>query len=770
MAKRLLPPDWHVTKDNGDPANDATILVRIAGTSTPTPAYSDKELATSLGSTINCDATGYPASGGNDVALWGADTISYDLIVQATGYNGGASKTLEDVAVADDAIAEDSSSALALGNAFDNGGFEAWSYGTSFSNVSGDGDGDQVADGWYLSQSTAASNAVSRQAGFTVEDFASSRYCLRFGRPNGSTSTNELRLWKVAKPEVCYRLRGQEVVLRYSVKVGGTYSGNPTGDGFTFSVRLATGTTESEDGDLIATNGFAGHANAVNANQAATKNAAQRYEHIVTLPNNIKEIGILFAFAGGGTADTTDHLEIQDVELKLATDPEEFHARPEILDFLLSNLTDGGRALAATPFSFVNGASALAMSGGGFSLTGGAFSASQGAAATTPSGTFVNSNDNASVRVLRIEGDRATPANNDTVYASFFLSDSAGNQDEVARLSVRATNVTSGGESGQFRFGVMVAGAAVADIFAVTTTSITPITNDGLTLGSGTLSFADVFLASGGVINWANGDVTLTHSSDALAMAGGEFSVSNATAATTPAANFTNSNDSASVQVARFQGDRATPANNDAAYISLYLSDASGNQDEAGRIFWQNFNVTNGAESTSINFYTMNGGAIGERVIIGSGAFRTSTNDQMTLGTTLISWADIFVASGAVYNAANGNATITHITGGFEVGGTWRARTALSTETSGTLTSASANKRVKATAGVTINDGVFTAEDAIEIYNDSDVSITITQDTGMTLRLAGTTSTGNRTLAARGVAYVYFDTNADAAVAGSGVS
>lgn len=123
------------------------------------------------------------------------------------------------------------------------------------------------------------------------------------------------------------------------------------------------------------------------------------------------------------------------------------------------------------------------------------------------------------------------------------------------------------------------------------------------------------------------------------------------------------------------------------------------------------------------------------------------------------------------YGASVGGAKVVDfLTTGIEITGTLRGRAPLSSETSGTLTAASANKRVKATGGVTINDGVFTAEDAVEIYNDSDSSITLTQDTGMTLRLAGSTSTGNRTLAARAIAYVYFDTNADAAVAGSGVS
>jgi hypothetical protein len=47
-----------------------------------------------------------------------------------------------------------------------------------------------------------------------------------------------------------------------------------------------------------------------------------------------------------------------------------------------------------------------------------------------------------------------------------------------------------------------------------------PTANDGGALGSAALSWADLFLASGGVVNWANGDVTITHSSNQLAFAG----------------------------------------------------------------------------------------------------------------------------------------------------------------------------------------------------------------------------------------------------------
>jgi len=47
-------------------------------------------------------------------------------------------------------------------------------------------------------------------------------------------------------------------------------------------------------------------------------------------------------------------------------------------------------------------------------------------------------------------------------------------------------------------------------------TSLLPTNDDGAPLGSTTKEFSDLFLASGGVINWANGNATITHSSGLL--------------------------------------------------------------------------------------------------------------------------------------------------------------------------------------------------------------------------------------------------------------
>lgn len=48
---------------------------------------------------------------------------------------------------------------------------------------------------------------------------------------------------------------------------------------------------------------------------------------------------------------------------------------------------------------------------------------------------------------------------------------------------------------------------------------IRPVSNDGVALGASGVGFSDLFLASGGVINWA-GNATLTHSAGLLALVG----------------------------------------------------------------------------------------------------------------------------------------------------------------------------------------------------------------------------------------------------------
>ena len=74
------------------------------------------------------------------------------------------------------------------------------------------------------------------------------------------------------------------------------------------------------------------------------------------------------------------------------------------------------------------------------------------------------------------------------------------------------------------------------------------------------------------------------------------------------------------------------------------------------------------------------------------------------------------------------------------------------------------------TGGVTINNSVFSQGDAVSIINQSGSDQTITQGSGFNLFNTADASTGNRTLAGRGMATMYF-TAADAAYnSGAGLS
>jgi len=62
--------------------------------------------------------------------------------------------------------------------------------------------------------------------------------------------------------------------------------------------------------------------------------------------------------------------------------------------------------------------------------------------------------------------------------------------------------------------------------------ALSPVTSDGVALGTTSLMWSDLFLASGSVINFNNGDVTLTHSGNTLTVAGGTLAAAAITGTT----------------------------------------------------------------------------------------------------------------------------------------------------------------------------------------------------------------------------------------------
>jgi len=176
-------------------------------------------------------------------------------------------------------------------------------------------------------------------------------------------------------------------------------------------------------------------------------------------------------------------------------------------------------------------------------------------------------------------------------------------------------------------------------------------------------------------------------------------------------------------------GTGATSAANALTALGAYpASNPSGYTSNTGT-------VTSVATSGSTNGLSLTGGTI------------TST------GTVTLSGSVTSVDAGATINSQ-------------PIG----TRNIVKSTTSGTAVIGDAGKCITVTAGITIPNATFAVGDAISIYNDSAAAITITQGTSLTLRLAGTTSTGNRTLAARGMATIWFNLTSEGIISGSGLT
>lgn len=69
-----------------------------------------------------------------------------------------------------------------------------------------------------------------------------------------------------------------------------------------------------------------------------------------------------------------------------------------------------------------------------------------------------------------------------------------------------------------------------------------------------------------------------------------------------------------------------------------------------------------------------------------------------------------------------------------------------------TLVAADNGRTIASNAAITVPAAVFSAGDAVTLYNNSAATITITQGASVTMYQAGTANTGNRSLGQRGLA------------------
>lgn len=235
------------------------------------------------------------------------------------------------------------------------------------------------------------------------------------------------------------------------------------------------------------------------------------------------------------------------------------------------------------------------------------------------------------------------------------------------------------------------------------------------------------------------------------------------TAATHPGV-FKNTTDAASVAVLKLEGDRATMGANDEIYVSAYLSNSAGTQTEFARVTYLANTLTAGAEVGNVLFGLINSGTLANRAVLTPTAFRPNANDGISLGTATVSFADFFLASGGVINWSNGTYTLTQNGSLLSASGTFQARVPLSSETTGTLTTASANKKVACSGGITIPNSVFTADDFV-LFDPGTSNRTFTRSS--TNMYVNGTDSASATLSSNQMGTVHFRTATAAVLSGS---
>jgi len=286
---------------------------------------------------------------------------------------------------------------------------------------------------------------------------------------------------------------------------------------------------------------------------------------------------------------------------------------------------------------------------------------------TTPAATFTNLTNNAANQVAVFSGANSTKADDDEIYLSFKMHDSAGNLDEFARMTVVATDVTDGEEDGQIEFDVMKSGT-FTKVWTVTSSTAGAMSFDmnvdALTIGSG--ADTDISLtfdanSADGVITWMEDEDYFKFSDDILmnsterinfydtaiyiySSTDGQLDLVADTeiqiAATTIDINGAVAFNGALTGITNITLSGTLSDGN-------YTFDTSGNVSGLGTVGSGNITSTGTVQGTTITATT---------------AFVPDASDGAALGTTSLEFSDLYLADGAVVGFGDDQeVTLTHV-------------------------------------------------------------------------------------------------------------
>jgi hypothetical protein len=219
-----------------------------------------------------------------------------------------------------------------------------------------------------------------------------------------------------------------------------------------------------------------------------------------------------------------------------------------------------------------------------------------------------------------------------------------------------------------------------------------PSTNDNGSLGVSGTAWSDLFLASGGVINFNAGDVRITHSSNALTFDGGTFYIfsdgviQNQVSGTQAGLNLIRTDAHGSAQTV--------------GLWQLFGKDSAANTQLYARLIGVAVDATSGSEDGRLSLGVVTNGTFTDEVALDGTSFIPLTDARVSLGLSSLGYTSVFLSSDGVINFNSGNVTITHSAGALAV-------TGVTTVASTTATPAGGSTSARLLFGTTAGFGVY---------------------------------------------------------------
>jgi hypothetical protein len=203
--------------------------------------------------------------------------------------------------------------------------------------------------------------------------------------------------------------------------------------------------------------------------------------------------------------------------------------------------------------------------------------------------------------------------------------------------------------------------------------------------------------------------------------------------------------------------------------LTFKTTSGSGFTLTSGKIYGA---YSDGTNITSIDLNSLGGTMTIDQVL----TYGSTTAQSLTVGnliaTTNISASTLLATTATATTLTGTTISCTTLTGATNNDSKGELRLVpLNTATSAyTITATDHGKCISTSSNVIVPPSIFTAGQNAIIFNSGTTDITITQSTSVTMYQVGTSNTGNRTLAQKGLATVYCVTTNTFVITGGGLS